>query len=51
MDLKGKTVIVSGDAEGIGFAIAQVMGQQDMNVVLADINADQPTVDAVQADF
>jgi NAD(P)-dependent dehydrogenase (short-subunit alcohol dehydrogenase family) len=41
MDLKGKTAVVSGGAEGIGFAIAQVMGQQGMNVVLADINAEQ----------
>ncbi len=34
----GKTVLISGGAEGIGFGIAQAMGQQGMNVVLGDID-------------
>ncbi len=40
-DFKGKTVIVSGGAEGIGFSIAQAMGRQGMNVVIGDIDAQQ----------
>ena len=41
MDLfKRKTVIVSGGAEGIGFAVAQALGRQGMNVVIADISSD-----------
>ena len=39
--LKGKTAIISGGAEGIGFAIAKAMGLQGMNIVLGDIDASQ----------
>ena len=39
--LNGRTAIVSGGAEGIGLGIAQVLGRHGMNVVLADINAEQ----------
>ena len=38
---KNKTAIISGGAEGIGFAIAQAMGEQGMNIVLGDIDNDQ----------
>lgn len=38
MDFSNKTVLVSGGAEGIGFAIAKALGLQGMNVVLGDIN-------------
>ena len=34
----GKTVIISGGAEGIGLSIAKALGEQDMNIVLADID-------------
>lgn len=37
----GKTVVISGGAEGIGFGIASAMGKQGMNVVLGDIDANQ----------
>ncbi|OUR62760.1 oxidoreductase [Colwellia sp. 39_35_sub15_T18] len=37
----GKTVVISGGAEGIGFGIARAMGKQGMNVVLGDIDANQ----------
>ena len=37
---KGKTVIVSGGAEGIGFAVAQTVGREGMNVVITDISPD-----------
>jgi len=37
---KGKTVVVSGGAEGIGFAVAQAVGREGMNVVIADISPD-----------
>ena len=41
MDLfKGKTVVVSGGADGIGFAVAQAVGREGMNVVIADISPD-----------
>ncbi len=39
--LAGKTAIISGGAEGIGLGIAKAMGRYGMNIVLADINADQ----------
>lgn len=38
---KGKTAIISGGAEGIGFGIAEAVGRQGMNVVLADIDEAQ----------
>lgn len=38
---KGKTAVISGGAEGIGFAIAEAMGQQGMNIVLGDIDQTQ----------
>lgn len=37
----GKTAIISGGAEGIGFSIAQAVGKQGMNVVIGDIDTDQ----------
>lgn len=37
----GKTVVISGGAEGIGLGIARAMGKQGMNVVLGDIDAKQ----------
>lgn len=40
----GKTVVISGGAEGIGFGIASAMGKQGMNVVLGDIDANQLTI-------
>lgn len=37
----GKTAVISGGAEGIGFSIAQAMAAQGMNIVLGDIDATQ----------
>lgn len=37
----GKTIVVSGGAEGIGFGIARAMGKQGMSVVLGDIDSNQ----------
>ncbi|MFU8763702.1 MAG: SDR family NAD(P)-dependent oxidoreductase [Haliea sp.] len=37
----GKTVVVSGGAEGIGLSIALALGRQGMNVALGDIDAVQ----------
>ena len=34
----GKTVVISGGAEGIGLSIAKALGEQQMNIVLADID-------------
>lgn len=39
--LAGKTAIISGGAEGIGLSIAKEVGGHGMNVVIADINAEQ----------
>jgi len=33
-----KTAIISGGAEGIGLSIAKALGEQEMNIVLADID-------------
>ncbi len=40
-ELESKTTIISGGAEGIGLGVAQVLGRQGMNIVLADINETQ----------
>jgi NAD(P)-dependent dehydrogenase (short-subunit alcohol dehydrogenase family) len=37
----GKTAVISGGAEGIGFSIARALGKQGMNVVLGDIDPSQ----------
>lgn len=37
--LKGKTAVISGGAEGIGLALARALGGLGMNIVLADIEA------------
>lgn len=36
-----KTAVISGGAEGIGLAIAHALGKRGMNIVIADINAEQ----------
>ena len=35
---EGRTAIISGGAEGIGLSIAKALGEQKMNIVLADID-------------
>jgi NAD(P)-dependent dehydrogenase (short-subunit alcohol dehydrogenase family) len=47
-ELTGKTAVISGGAEGIGFSIAQALAAQGMNIVLGDIDAVQLAI-AVQA--
>ncbi|HDZ10240.1 SDR family NAD(P)-dependent oxidoreductase [Pseudohongiella sp.] len=37
-EFQGKTAVISGGAEGIGFSIARAMGAQGMNIVLGDID-------------
>jgi len=37
-ELQGKTAIVTGAAQGIGFAIAKLMAERGANVVISDIN-------------
>ncbi len=34
----GKTAVISGGAEGIGFSIAKALGDEKMNIVLTDID-------------
>lgn len=43
-EFTGKTAVISGAAGGIGLAIAEVLGQQGMNLVMCDIDA--KTLDA-----
>ncbi len=40
-EFAGKTIVISGGAEGIGFSIAMAMGKQGMKVVLGDIDGAQ----------
>lgn len=40
-EFAGKTIVVSGGAEGIGFSIAMAMGKEGMKVVLGDIDGKQ----------
>jgi NAD(P)-dependent dehydrogenase (short-subunit alcohol dehydrogenase family) len=47
-ELRGKTAVISGGAEGIGFSIAQALAAQGMNIVLGDIDAAQLAI-AVQS--
>ncbi len=44
---QGKTAVISGGAEGIGFSIAQALAKQGMNIVLADI-ADHKLAEAAE---
>jgi len=37
----GKTAVISGGAEGIGFSVAEAVGKQGMNLVLGDIDTEQ----------
>ena len=43
----GKTALISGGGEGIGLSIAQALGKEGMNIVLADI--DQGNLDSAKA--
>jgi NAD(P)-dependent dehydrogenase (short-subunit alcohol dehydrogenase family) len=38
--LRGKTAFITGGASGMGLAMAEAFGQQGMNVMIADIEAD-----------
>ena len=40
MKFKGKTVLITGAASGIGFACAQAFAETEARVVMTDINAD-----------
>ena len=42
-------MIVSGGAEGIGFAVAKALGREGMNVVITDISPD--TLATAEADL
>ncbi|MDB4177941.1 SDR family NAD(P)-dependent oxidoreductase [Gammaproteobacteria bacterium] len=37
-EFEGRTAVISGGAEGIGLSIAKALGEQKMNIVLADID-------------
>ena len=40
---EGRTAVISGGAEGIGLSIAKALGEQKMNIVLADIKISSKT--------
>lgn len=44
----GKTAVISGGAEGIGLSIAKALGEQQMNIVLADIDQENLQKAAVE---
>ena len=44
-DFAGKTIIVTGSASGIGFAVAQLLAEAGANLLLADLN-EQASLDA-----
>ncbi len=41
IDFKGKTAVITGGAEGIGFSIAQALAERGANLVLCDIDETQ----------
>ena len=56
--LDGKTAVVKGGGRGIGFAIAQALGEAGAKVIVADIlqesgrrAAEQLRADGLQVDF
>ncbi|MCD8090577.1 MAG: 3-oxoacyl-[acyl-carrier-protein] reductase [Clostridiales bacterium] len=49
MDLKGKTVIVTGSSRGIGFAIAKAFAAKGANIVINDIKIPEETIDEIKA--
>lgn len=53
MDLKQKTVIVTGGAMGIGEACAKILKENNANVIIVDFNreAGQETADKLGCDF
>jgi len=40
-ELSGKVAVISGGAEGIGFALAKVLGEHGMHIAIGDIDAGQ----------
>lgn len=46
IDFSGKTAVISGGANGIGFSLAKTLGERGMNVVIADIEGPQLAVAA-----
>src|SRR5689334_12312154 len=40
LGLDNKTIIITGGANGIGFAIAKLMYEEGANIVIADLNSD-----------
>lgn len=41
IDFSGKTAVISGGADGIGFELAKTFGQRGMNIVITDIEAER----------
>ncbi|MCC8014968.1 MAG: 3-oxoacyl-[acyl-carrier-protein] reductase [Eubacterium sp.] len=49
MDLKGKTVVVTGSSRGIGFAIAKAFAAKGANIVINDILVPDEAINEIKA--
>ncbi|MCD8158035.1 MAG: 3-oxoacyl-[acyl-carrier-protein] reductase [Clostridiales bacterium] len=49
MNLKGKTVIVTGSSRGIGFAIAKAFAAKGANIVINDIKIPDETIEEIKS--
>lgn len=49
MDLKGKTVVITGSSRGIGFAIAKAFAAKGANIVINDIVVPDEPVNEIKA--
>jgi 3-oxoacyl-[acyl-carrier protein] reductase len=41
MNIKGKTIVITGGASGLGKAVAKMFAQEGANVVLIDLNTEE----------
>lgn len=48
LNLEGKTIIVTGGASGIGYAIAEELLNDDANVIVCDLNPEAPAFSGVK---
>lgn len=49
LELKGKNVLVTGGASGIGLGICRVLAKEGMNIVIASRNPSQEAIDEIKS--